>query len=339
MNDKLVQDEIVSTTTGNVKEYTKVAVTPLSNGQTSVTIKATISINKLISYAKSKGSRAEFAGQAFSANLKLMQLRATSTKKTIELMLQQLDKIAEDMFDFKIDLGDPSKKDGLYYFKPQISIYSNVASTNFHNQLFSTLDALQLSNEDRQFCSNSGIPNTYCMYEPFFIRKNGYKEERVYYTLPLSGEESRNYWKKLHKILIKGYTHFVISEIGNPKNQYTCIQEKPKEIKGFTYEYAYIRGTKVPGGYNSATKQGNTNVYVSNLWVQPQYNKVEVNPSFCLKEEKMPVNLAKSTSKQQKTVKNDKASPQLVMEFKTQLPVSAIDLESGRFQGFEIKSK
>ena len=76
LNDRLVQDEIVSVSNGNVKEYRKLAVATLSNGQVSVSAKVTVSVNKLIAYAKSKGSRAEFAGQTYAANAKLMRLKA-----------------------------------------------------------------------------------------------------------------------------------------------------------------------------------------------------------------------------------------------------------------------
>ena len=102
LNDKLVQDEIVSVSRGNVKEYKKLAVSTLPNGQVSVSVKATVSINKLISYAKSKGSKAEFAGQTFSSNLKLMQLRAQSTKKAMDLLIKELKTLSNNMFDFNL---------------------------------------------------------------------------------------------------------------------------------------------------------------------------------------------------------------------------------------------
>ena len=62
LNDEIVQDEIVSVSTGNVKQYEKNATAILPNGHVSVSLTAIISINRLISYAKSKGSKAEFAG-------------------------------------------------------------------------------------------------------------------------------------------------------------------------------------------------------------------------------------------------------------------------------------
>ena len=356
LNDKLVQDEIVSVSNGNVKEYQKLAVATMQNGQVSVSAKVTVSVNKLITYAKSKGSRAEFAGQAFSANLKVMQLRAKSTKKTIELMMQQLDKIAEDMFDFKLLLGDPIKKDGQFYFQPEVEIYSNIASTNFYNLLYSTLGALQMSKEDIQFCRNSSIPfDTYITHRVALYDK---KNERQYFTLPLSHEECVKYGNQLYKILSKGYTHFTISEIGDPNNQFICSPLKDRSylkklpqykcnqrLYLYDYEFAYIKGTKVSVWYNSdntTTKR----VYERSLKYHFDLvkNMEKLNSSYCLTEERIPIKLTKQQQKEVKkgtfagktyTVKY--TNPQLLMKFATELP--AANLESGRFQGFEIKSK
>ena len=66
LNDEVVKDEIVSLSKGNVKKYDVLSVTSMPNNTIFVTLKATISISNLASYAKSKGSTAEFAGKTFS---------------------------------------------------------------------------------------------------------------------------------------------------------------------------------------------------------------------------------------------------------------------------------
>ena len=75
INDELLRDEIASTSKGNVKSYKKLSVVQLPNRTTSVTLQATVSINKLISYARNNGSRAEFAGQTYAMNVKLLKLQ------------------------------------------------------------------------------------------------------------------------------------------------------------------------------------------------------------------------------------------------------------------------
>ena len=89
------------------KKYEKLAVSNLPNGQVGVSLKATVSINKLISYAKSKGSRAEFEGQTYAANVKLIKLKVESTKKALDMMLAQMKLLADDIFDFDITIGEP----------------------------------------------------------------------------------------------------------------------------------------------------------------------------------------------------------------------------------------
>ena len=84
LNDKIVQDEIVSISTGNVTKYEKIAVVMLPNGHVSVSLNATIAINKLISYAQNKGVKAEFAGSTYATNAKLLHLKIQSIEKAYE---------------------------------------------------------------------------------------------------------------------------------------------------------------------------------------------------------------------------------------------------------------
>lgn len=258
LNDQLVQDEIVSVSNGNVKEYQKLAVATLPNGQVSVSAKVTVSVNKLITYAKSKGSRAEFAGQAFSANLKVMQLRAVSTQKTMDLLVQQLDNISKDMFDFKLALGEPRKKNGVYNFNSKVEVYSNAASTNFYNLLCSTLDVLNLSSEEIKFCKNSGIETSRISHVVDIAGTEGIK----YYTLPI--KDFVNYMKKIDSMVRKAHYRFTIAEIGNSKNRYTheidqtwhivilpsyCLNEKRTPIKLSKQQQKEVK----KGTYNGPT--------------------------------------------------------------------------------------
>ena len=66
LNDEVVKDEIATIASGNIQEYQELGCITMPNGQQSVTLSATVSIGNLISYAKSKGSSAEFAGAIFA---------------------------------------------------------------------------------------------------------------------------------------------------------------------------------------------------------------------------------------------------------------------------------
>lgn len=360
LNDRLVQDEIVSVSNGNVKEYQKLAVATLSNGQVSVSAKVTVSVNKLISYAKSKGSRAEFAGQAFSANLKIMQLRAKSTQQTIDLMIQQLEKIGKDMFDFKLILGEPQKLGEKYYFFPIIEVYSNEASTNFYNIVTKTLGALELSETDIEFCKNNGIEyviGEYSKYNDYFHRP-----ESQHIRLPIKQEN----WSKLKNNLVaivnNAYCRFVISEIGNPQNAFFCGDRKKfyKAEDGSYHDKTYRKLSSGSGntrilrsGYDKETglvsKRFNKLVDMIYYWKYRDDGTMNSDPymvsnSFCLTEVRTPIQLSK---KQQKEVKKGTyngptytvryTDPQLLLKIRTGLTVDPQRMTSGAFQGFELK--
>lgn len=65
LNDELVKDEIVSVTSGNIQKYNELGSVTLPNGNMSVTLQATVSIEKLISYAQNKGSECEIRWSNF----------------------------------------------------------------------------------------------------------------------------------------------------------------------------------------------------------------------------------------------------------------------------------
>ena len=361
LNDRLVQDEIVSVSNGNVKEYQKLAVATLSNGQVSVSAKVTVSVNKLIAYAKSKGSRAEFAGQAFSANLKIMQLRAKSTQQTIDLMIQQLDMIANDMFDFKLILGEPQNLSGKYYFFPTIEVYSNEASTNFYNILTQTLSTLNLSEADREFCRNNGIE---CSKWYAYPMDDGEQEYQSGISLPITQKNWNTFRRDLDNIFNKAYSRFILSEIGNSQNTYICgdankfrtaedamfhdrtqiqLRDKMQLESYYSYPIALVskRNNKIvdyiyytPGKYLFNRKDYGTMCS----------NPFKLSKSFCLTEIRTPIKL---TKQQQKEVKNGTyngptyttryVDPQLLLNIYTGLTVDSQRMTSGAFQGFELK--
>lgn len=80
LNDKLVKDEIVTISSGNIKEYNKIESYKNTNGQISVVLKATVCISKLVTYAKSKGASTEFAGASFAMNTKKLELNKQADK-------------------------------------------------------------------------------------------------------------------------------------------------------------------------------------------------------------------------------------------------------------------
>lgn len=171
LNDEIVQDEIVSISTGNVTKYEKIAVVMLPNGHVSVSLNATIAINKLISYAQNKGVKAEFAGSTYATNAKLLHLKIQSIEKAYEIMVQQMEQIATEMYTFDLTIGEPKRVSNMYSFDCVVNVYSNIASNNFRNLFIRTMTEFKLNESEVKLCSQEDI--SLCSYNSFFGTING----------------------------------------------------------------------------------------------------------------------------------------------------------------------
>jgi hypothetical protein len=155
LDDELVKDEIATVSSGNIKQYEEITTVQLPNGNTSVTLKAVVSVSNLITYAQSKGSTAEFAGATFAMNMKLKDLNKANEEKAIANMLQQLEALAPTMFDYKLTLeetklGEPQKlgqESSSYIIKAKVDVIFNDNTEITNSVLLKTLSSLSLSAE------------------------------------------------------------------------------------------------------------------------------------------------------------------------------------------------
>ena len=225
LNDKLVQDEIVSVSTGNVTNYNKLAVTTLPNGQTSVSLKATVSVNKLVSYARSKGSKAEFAGATYAANAKLIRLKVEAATKAYSIMVEQLEQIAKEMYDFQLNiLGEPKRRGDVYLLACSVDIYPNIASTDFYNLYYNTINELELLRDEIRMCKNEEIlTTTFYHYDHdkprsiyYMWRDRDAEKNATIYVLPLSKSTYKSFQIRLSNAIYSALNRYVIQEIGNP---------------------------------------------------------------------------------------------------------------------------
>ena len=106
LNDELVKDEIVTVSNGNIKEYKEIDCINLADGRPYVTLQATVSISKLVSYAQSKGAETEFAGATLGANLAIYELNKKNEAIVLKNMIAQWDAMG-NTFDYEVELGDP----------------------------------------------------------------------------------------------------------------------------------------------------------------------------------------------------------------------------------------
>jgi hypothetical protein len=161
LNDELVKDEIATVSSGNIKEYEEITAASLPDGNTTVTLKAVVSVSKLISYAQSKGSSAEFAGATFGMNMKLKELNKANEEKAVENMISQFRALAPSMFDYELELGEPrvSESDENYYeISAKVSAIPNENAKIVVDILFNTLKSLALSVEEIQSYKQTNVP-------------------------------------------------------------------------------------------------------------------------------------------------------------------------------------
>lgn len=253
VNDELIKDEIVSISNGNVKNYEKLSSNVLSNGHVSVSVKATICISKLISYAKSKGSSAEFAGQTFAMNIKLKELREKNTITAIKHMVDECIILAKDAFDFQIELGEAkvarnittfavhqdndknykSKKDELtnfyegdagYIIPLKVKILANTATSLIWDLYDKTMRSLKFQDAEILNYENQDVSS-------YFNLTKGISEK-----LPDKVYEAYHKQKvRLYNALYKSMFAYKLVEISNPQNSYiwTTTFRRTTRLRGF----------------------------------------------------------------------------------------------------------
>ena len=174
LNDDIVKDEIATISSGNIQEYTELGCITMPDGHKSVSLSATVSIGNLISYAKSKGSTAEFAGSVWAVNIKMRKLNAENERKAIEHMLEQLEILSKDMYRIEIAASKQPIKinwDGYeyknlkktytsqpYFIDFQLKYYSTPVCKLFYDLLFNSLQSISLSEDEIKEYKESGEP-------------------------------------------------------------------------------------------------------------------------------------------------------------------------------------
>ena len=192
LNDELVKDEIVSVSSGNVKNYQKLNVTTMPNGQVAVSLKATVSISNLISYAQSKGETSiQFNGNAIAANIKMMELRTSSTKKALTNLNRQLSIMAQHMYDFgELKMAQQPTLDShchYYYVYFTVSVYTNDCYYQCLNFLLNNMRELSMSSSDYEFCIRNGISCSKIGYTNYPDGRPSYRPSEIWY-FPVSAD-------------------------------------------------------------------------------------------------------------------------------------------------------
>ena len=157
LNDEIVKDEIVTLSTGNVKNYKELSSNLLQDGRTYLTLQATISLSNLTRYAQNKGATTEFAGSAFGMNIKMMELNKKNEKIILHHMQEKLCAISH-LFDFTLKLDEPYLADNgmygipkevasrYYFVNGKISLYYNKNTELYNEILYNTVKCWSFHN-------------------------------------------------------------------------------------------------------------------------------------------------------------------------------------------------
>ena len=106
LNDSLVKDEIVTISNGSISSYEEINMTELDSVLLSVTLRATVSVNKLISYAKSKGSSCELSGALLTQEKRMLEMNIANTKKALNHLFTLVNEFVakNDLYTYTLDI-------------------------------------------------------------------------------------------------------------------------------------------------------------------------------------------------------------------------------------------
>lgn len=148
LNDEIVSDEIVSVASGNIQNYKEISSVEIDEGKM-VTLQATVSVDKLISYAQNKGMETEFAGATFAMNRKMKILNEQNELIVYENLRSQLLRMTPGLFDYAIELHGPrERRDGKINIDADIILLTNQNTVNFFTHIHNTLYSLMLSDSE-----------------------------------------------------------------------------------------------------------------------------------------------------------------------------------------------
>lgn len=162
LNDDIVKDEIATISSGNIESYSIVAESE-TGGRWHVTVKAVVSINKLIDYAKSHGSSTEFAGQNFAMQMKMRKLNKENEEKALSDLLSEVERITSNVycFDYEIEQGEPLySSDSKYTVQITVTAKCNQNTENIKKMILSTFESLALTESEQVSYTQNLFPMT-----------------------------------------------------------------------------------------------------------------------------------------------------------------------------------
>lgn len=225
LNDELVKDEIVSISTGIVKKYTYLSEKEVG-GRFYVVVKALVTPQKLITYAKQKGASTELAGATFAANVRIQKLNEENKRIASRNITEMQSNILPKCLDFSIiEIKEPQH----YHWDPD-----DVFCVDFKLRvcLNSNAKIIQDLEKDKPTYNSGNVEQTlktiFCQFKieddineyiPLF--KTRYNQNRkAEYTLSFTKRSKDNASNSIYVQMETGNGH--IREVCNDVTYFMC---------------------------------------------------------------------------------------------------------------------
>lgn len=294
LNDNLVKDEIVTISNGNIKSYEVLSDVKCEDGQDMVTVKATVCISKLVSYAKSKGASAEFAGATFAQSMKIKELYKQNEAKALENLLTKVKFMLPSCYDLELsDIGEPEESrnsPNCYELAMNVDFKPNANTKVLCDLFLNTLKSLSLEESSRDQGSelrfiwvsklNKGTKhNIRSRLFNMIIKDDNLKDyfkgnfpllSDIHIFIRNSDEFEERFWTQLNNITTAFQYSFVITD--NLGGKSYVEQKKHKEVP--YWKHQFVSYDLVPYGCIESCQESNyfvsssvdahadTNIYV-----------------------------------------------------------------------------
>jgi hypothetical protein len=151
LNDRLLNDEIVSISNGNVQRYEIISEERFTDYSYFSTLRVWVSVDNLTKLCVSKGISTEFDGGLFSVNIKLQLLNEEAEIKAVENLIFMLHPILLQSFNYSVEYEPPISVDGgstNWMIKYKISSLSNANMKHIGIRLSKLLESISLRSHD-----------------------------------------------------------------------------------------------------------------------------------------------------------------------------------------------
>ncbi|MFN3783825.1 MAG: hypothetical protein ACK4R6_07890 [Spirosomataceae bacterium] len=230
LNDNLVKDEIVSVANGNIQKFEIISEVQTPNGGFAASLKATVSVTKLISFVESKGVAVEFKGGLFALNIQNQELSAKNEITCLNNLKQTLMRFSASSFDYEIKVFNPtlSKSSNLLYNIPiKISCRANTNLKNWALLFQKTIIELAMPKEE--------VKNYMKLRKSTFAFQINDKKPQI---LHFRNEESLKLLNEIFAHLVYGIQNF---EVRNGIEVFSLSKFKTRERNWYTFKEEEIQ--------------------------------------------------------------------------------------------------